>query len=132
MPHSGADTNRLLDQASAGDRSAREQLLTRHREKLKRMVAVRLDRNLAARVDPSDVFKRLWPTRQFAHKLNGAWAPVARPFIQPSHEDSMSPRRVVAIIPLRTLSASLFTVFGFLATALPAENPNRAGAKSRD
>src|SRR5205085_5189830 len=55
MPHSGGDTNRLLDQASAGDRLAREQLLTRHREKLKRMVAVRLDRNLAARVDPSDV-----------------------------------------------------------------------------
>jgi RNA polymerase sigma-70 factor (ECF subfamily) len=29
--------------------------LTRHRERLRRMVAVRLDRRLAARVDPSDV-----------------------------------------------------------------------------
>src|SRR6185437_14489643 len=34
---------------------AREQLLIRHRDRLTRMVAVRLDRTLAARVDPSDV-----------------------------------------------------------------------------
>jgi RNA polymerase sigma-70 factor (ECF subfamily) len=49
------DTDQLLDRAAAGDRSAREQLLERHRPKLKRMVAVRLDRRLAARLDPSDV-----------------------------------------------------------------------------
>jgi RNA polymerase sigma-70 factor (ECF subfamily) len=50
-----SDTEQLLDRAAAGDGSARDQLLERHRPKLKRMVAVRLDRRIAARVDPSDV-----------------------------------------------------------------------------
>lgn len=51
----GIDTSVLLDRTAAGDNSAREELLGRHREKLKRMVAVRLNRRLASRVDPSDV-----------------------------------------------------------------------------
>src|SRR5262245_23885582 len=55
MGKSSSDTDQLLQQAAAGDASAREQLLTRHRHRLRRMVAVRLDRGLAARVDPSDV-----------------------------------------------------------------------------
>ena len=50
-----SQTDQLLNRAAAGDSSAREQLLTRHRDKLKRMVSVRLDRGVAARVDPSDV-----------------------------------------------------------------------------
>jgi RNA polymerase sigma-70 factor (ECF subfamily) len=50
-----SDTDQLLIRAAAGDRSARGQLLERHRKKLQRMVALRLDRRLAARVDPSDV-----------------------------------------------------------------------------
>jgi len=49
------DTEQLLDQASTGDPGAREQLLVRHRARLRQMVASRLDRRLAARVDPSDV-----------------------------------------------------------------------------
>src|SRR5450755_881816 len=49
------DTDHLLASASRGDATARGRLLERHRPRLKRMVAVRLDRRLAARVDPSDV-----------------------------------------------------------------------------
>ncbi|HEY1378417.1 MAG TPA: sigma-70 family RNA polymerase sigma factor [Gemmataceae bacterium] len=49
------DTEELLRRTGAGDASARQQLLTRHRDRLRRMVAVRLDPRLAARVDPSDV-----------------------------------------------------------------------------
>ena len=49
------DTEELLRRAGQGDREARQSLLGRHRERLKQMVAVRLDRRLAARVDPSDV-----------------------------------------------------------------------------
>ncbi len=49
------DTEQLLDAAARGDAPARGRLLERHRDRLKRMVAVRLDRRLAARVDPSDV-----------------------------------------------------------------------------
>jgi RNA polymerase sigma-70 factor (ECF subfamily) len=49
------DTDHLLDQASRGDGAARQQLLTRHRGRLRAMVAARLDRRVAARVDPSDI-----------------------------------------------------------------------------
>lgn len=49
------DAEELLRQAEAGDASARAQLLERHRPRLKRMIALRLDRRLAARIDPSDV-----------------------------------------------------------------------------
>jgi RNA polymerase sigma-70 factor, ECF subfamily len=49
------DTEQLVEQAGQGDARARQQLLTRHRDRLRRMVAVRLDRRLAARLDASDV-----------------------------------------------------------------------------
>jgi RNA polymerase sigma-70 factor (ECF subfamily) len=49
------DTDALIGRAASGDRTARDQLLHRHRGRLRQMVAVRLDRRLAARVDPSDV-----------------------------------------------------------------------------
>jgi RNA polymerase sigma-70 factor (ECF subfamily) len=50
-----ADTDELLQRAAAGDETARDALLGRHRRRLSRMVAVRFDPRLAARVDPSDV-----------------------------------------------------------------------------
>jgi RNA polymerase sigma-70 factor (ECF subfamily) len=49
------DTEHLLRRAAEGDEAARDQLLERHRRRLRRMVAVRFDPRLAARVDPSDV-----------------------------------------------------------------------------
>src|SRR5262245_34708786 len=49
------DTEHLLDRAAEGDATARDQLLERFRRRLRRMVAVRFDPRLAARVDPSDV-----------------------------------------------------------------------------
>jgi RNA polymerase sigma-70 factor (ECF subfamily) len=55
MPQSPPDTGELVDRAAGGDAAARQQLLARHRVRLRRMVAVRLDRRLAARVDPSDL-----------------------------------------------------------------------------
>lgn len=55
VPPTDPDTDRLLDRTSAGDASARQALLDRHRGRLRHMVAVRLDPRLAARVDPSDV-----------------------------------------------------------------------------
>ena len=48
-------TDALLHLAGRGDDRARELLLARHRARLKRMVAVRIDGRLAARIDPSDV-----------------------------------------------------------------------------
>ena len=55
MRRAEPDTDQLLAAAGDGDARARGRLLERHRERLCRMVAVRLDRRLAARVDPSDV-----------------------------------------------------------------------------
>jgi RNA polymerase sigma-70 factor (ECF subfamily) len=49
------DTEQLLGQAARGDKDAGWRLLERHRQRLWQMIAVRLDRRLAARVDPSDV-----------------------------------------------------------------------------
>ncbi len=48
-------TEKLIDLARQGDREARDQLLAVHRERLKKMVALRMDRRLSARVSPSDV-----------------------------------------------------------------------------
>jgi RNA polymerase sigma-70 factor, ECF subfamily len=50
-----ADTDQLLARAGAGDQQARQDLLARHRSRLRQMVALRIDRRMAARVDPSDV-----------------------------------------------------------------------------
>lgn len=49
------DTEQLLRQASASDAAARQQLLVRHRNRLWKMVRVRMDRPLAAQVDLRDV-----------------------------------------------------------------------------
>ncbi|HUG69322.1 MAG TPA: sigma-70 family RNA polymerase sigma factor [Pirellulaceae bacterium] len=49
------DTDQLLDQAQAGNVAAVDQLLERHRPRLRRLVSFRLDPRLSARVDPSDV-----------------------------------------------------------------------------
>jgi RNA polymerase sigma-70 factor (ECF subfamily) len=49
------DTDELVERARGGDAGARQQLLTRHRKRLRQMVALRMDRRLLARVDPSDV-----------------------------------------------------------------------------
>ncbi len=49
------DTDELLREASGGDHAAMEQLLARHRDRLRRMVRLRIDARVAARIDPSDV-----------------------------------------------------------------------------
>src|SRR6516165_1709247 len=49
------ETKKLLDQAKHGDANAVERLLTVHREPLRRMIDLRLDPALAARVDASDI-----------------------------------------------------------------------------
>jgi RNA polymerase sigma-70 factor (ECF subfamily) len=53
------DTDALLDRAAGGEDAARQQLLARHRDRLRQMIVVRLDRRLAARLDPSDVVQEV-------------------------------------------------------------------------
>ncbi len=50
-----ADTDELLRRTERGDSSAVQLLLARHRSRLSKMVALRMDSRIAARVDPSDV-----------------------------------------------------------------------------
>jgi len=52
---SDPSTDELLARAANDDRHAVEQLLDRHRDRLRRMVAIRLGNRLTGRLDPSDV-----------------------------------------------------------------------------
>jgi RNA polymerase sigma-70 factor (ECF subfamily) len=53
------DTDELIRLSARGDDAARQDLLARHRGRLRRMIGVRLDRRLLARVDPSDVVQEV-------------------------------------------------------------------------
>ncbi len=57
MASESSGTMRLVQAAAAGDERAWGALLARHRDRLRRMVALRLDRRLQGRVDPSDVIQ---------------------------------------------------------------------------
>jgi RNA polymerase sigma-70 factor, ECF subfamily len=55
IPAANLEIDALLRDASQGDLTAVRSLLEKHRERLRRMIAARLDRRLAPRLDPSDV-----------------------------------------------------------------------------
>jgi RNA polymerase sigma-70 factor (ECF subfamily) len=54
-PSTNPEIDALLRDAAHGDVAAVRCLLERHRDRLRRMIAARLDRRLAPRLDPSDV-----------------------------------------------------------------------------
>jgi RNA polymerase sigma-70 factor (ECF subfamily) len=56
------DPSRLLDRATTGDQEAWGQLLTYHRQRLRCMIALRLDTRLQGRIDPSDVLQEAFVT----------------------------------------------------------------------
>jgi RNA polymerase sigma-70 factor (ECF subfamily) len=51
------DAERLIDRLRAGDPAAVSELFARHRDRLRRMVEMRLDRRLQGRIDASDVIQ---------------------------------------------------------------------------
>src|SRR5262245_19507622 len=53
------DTDELVRRSARGDDAARQELLARHRGRLRQMIGVRLDRRLLARLDPSDVVQEV-------------------------------------------------------------------------
>jgi RNA polymerase sigma-70 factor (ECF subfamily) len=55
MANDSADTGHLLELARAGDPVALTEIFARYRDRLHRMVELRLDRRLQARIDASDV-----------------------------------------------------------------------------
>jgi RNA polymerase sigma-70 factor (ECF subfamily) len=72
------DTEELIARARGGDDQAREQLLVRHQDRLRRMVALRLDRRLAARIDSGDIVQEA--LLDAARKLPDYLAQPALPF----------------------------------------------------
>jgi RNA polymerase sigma-70 factor, ECF subfamily len=74
-----SETSRLVTLAVEGDREAWGRLLERHRERLRRMIALRLDLRLQGRVDPSDVIQEgfLAASRRLADYVK---EPAAMPF----------------------------------------------------
>jgi RNA polymerase sigma-70 factor (ECF subfamily) len=57
MSNESSESIELRDRIKQGDESALIELFGRHRERLKRMVKLRLDRRLQGRIDPSDVLQ---------------------------------------------------------------------------
>jgi RNA polymerase sigma-70 factor (ECF subfamily) len=57
MTGDSSDTAGLLRRLRDGDSQAVAELFTRYRERLRRMVRLRLDRRLQGRIDPSDVLQ---------------------------------------------------------------------------
>jgi RNA polymerase sigma-70 factor (ECF subfamily) len=55
-----SETDRLLQAAARGDNEGWGALLERHRERLRRMVMLRLDRRLQGRIDASDVIQEAY------------------------------------------------------------------------
>jgi RNA polymerase sigma-70 factor (ECF subfamily) len=60
MTEPGTTTDELLRRARAGDEAALGALFVRHRDRLRRMVQLRLDRRLSGRVDASDILQEAY------------------------------------------------------------------------
>jgi RNA polymerase sigma-70 factor (ECF subfamily) len=60
MDNNSAESVDLIERARAGDREALNALLARHRARLRRMVEIRLDTRLQARLDASDVVQEAY------------------------------------------------------------------------
>jgi RNA polymerase sigma-70 factor (ECF subfamily) len=59
-PPAPGSADPLLDRLRGGDQQALAELFARHRPQLRRMVDLRIDPRLAARVDPSDVLQEAY------------------------------------------------------------------------
>jgi RNA polymerase sigma-70 factor (ECF subfamily) len=55
MTAQDSEADQLLAKAGCGDPSARQELLVHYQDRLRQMIRLRMDRRLAARVDPSDI-----------------------------------------------------------------------------
>jgi RNA polymerase sigma-70 factor (ECF subfamily) len=60
MAENSNETDRLLQCVADGDHESWGTLLSRHQEKLRRMVAFRLDPRLQRRIDPLDVIQEAY------------------------------------------------------------------------
>ena len=77
MASDSTETKILLRRAERGDRQAVGELFTRHKDRLKRMLKLRLDRRLQGRIDPSDVLQEAYlsASRSLAEYLKNPTMP---------------------------------------------------------
>ncbi|MEJ2111120.1 MAG: sigma-70 family RNA polymerase sigma factor [Acidobacteriota bacterium] len=54
------ETEEILQRAATGDKIAFEELFDRHRPRLLKIIALRMDRRIAGRVDPSDILQETY------------------------------------------------------------------------
>src|SRR5258708_4993774 len=59
MTENSSETGRLLQDAAEGEKESWGTLLTRNEDRLRRMVALRLDQRLKGRIDASDVLQEV-------------------------------------------------------------------------
>jgi RNA polymerase sigma-70 factor (ECF subfamily) len=60
MDHSSGETSFLIERLHAGDRGALAELFGRYRDRLHRVVELRMDARLQARLDPGDVLQEAY------------------------------------------------------------------------
>lgn len=133
------ETNTLLQKVQGGDQTAFEELFKRHRAKVQRTIALRMDRRVAARVDASDVvqdayleaFKRLpkyLQQQEMPFYLWLCW--IAREKVLALHRRHLGAekRTVTYEAPLLPCSASATFVSAMVAGHGPS--PSQALAKT--
>src|SRR2546426_591490 len=96
MLNDADDTIPLLRQGAAGDQHALGALWDRYRERLKRMVRLRLDRRLQGRLDPSDVLQ------EALHGLD----PIDREILALRHFEELSNVETAAVLGIDPSAAS--------------------------
>jgi RNA polymerase sigma-70 factor (ECF subfamily) len=135
-----AETYELLEQASAGDRNALEQLFCRYRPALRRFIELRLDAGLRQRVDASDVVQEaeLEAYRRLQDFLRRRPMPFALWLRKTAYERLLKARRhagagrraVACEVPLPDRS-SLFLARHLLAGSGPGARLDRKEAACR-
>jgi RNA polymerase sigma-70 factor (ECF subfamily) len=78
MANDASDTQHLVERLRAGDREALTDLFQRHRERLRRLVELRMDARLQGRVDASDVLQDAFldAAAHLDHFLGGSELPA--------------------------------------------------------
>jgi RNA polymerase sigma-70 factor (ECF subfamily) len=133
------ETRKLIERARNGDTSALEELFKRHRVRLQKTIAMRMDRRMAARVDASDVLQETYMEayRRFPNYLEQEGMPfylwlhwIAREKVIGLHRRHLGAgkRSVQHEVPLMPVDSSAELVSGLIGQ-LPSPSQELAKAE---
>jgi DNA-directed RNA polymerase specialized sigma24 family protein len=103
------DMSPLLQRALAGDESALAALFDSYRERLRRMVRLRLDRRLSGRVDSSDVLQEAYldvRNKLIVQEALNSMDPIDREVLALRHFEHLSNDETALVLGLRKSAAS--------------------------